>query len=477
MIIKIMHYSKSISSYSMNNLKIWLLILLCLWGSLSSCESFLEVDLPSDQLTSEAVFEDYSTAEAAMVDIYGKLRDNVLLSGGSSGLGVTLGLYTDDLILYNSSLQTLQLFYTNSLVASNSTVASLWNNSYNLLYRTNSIIEGVESSKELSVREKGQLKGEAYFVRGLIHFYLVNLFGQIPFVDSTDYETNQNISKQPVATLYTFIIDDLLQARNLLDETYITSNRVRPNSYVVSALLARVYLFNEDYQLAEIEATKLINTSGLFQLEENLAEVFLINSLETIWQFSAGGPGGNTIDAQGYIFTVAPPPNYALTPDLINSFEDGDKRLESCTGNVGNDSGQYYFSFKYKENANTAISREYSVIFRLAEQYFIRAHSRLVLGDTEGAINDINKIRQRAGLLPLENNISLQLEHVIIQEQRLELFTELGHRFFDLKRSGMAHDILVSKKPGWNATDVLFPIPETELINNPNLNPQNPGYN
>jgi hypothetical protein len=52
----------------------------------------------------------------------------------------------------------------------------------------------------------------------------------------------------------------------------------------------------------------------------------------------------------------------------------------------------------------------------------------------------------------------------------------LGHRFFDLKRLGMLDSVLTLEKPGWNTTDALFPLPESELLLNPNLLPQNDGY-
>ena len=64
----------------------------------------------------------------------------------------------------------------------------------------------------------------------------------------------------------------------------------------------------------------------------------------------------------------------------------------------------------------------------------------------------------------------------IRQERQVELFTEFGHRFFDLKRWGLLDEILNGIKPGWNETDRVLPLPEKELLVNPNLQPQNAGY-
>ena len=119
---------------------------------------------------------------------------------------------------------------------------------------------------------------------------------------------------------------------------------------------------------------------------------------------------------------------------------------------------------------------EYSILLRLAEQYLIRAEARLYLGDLDGAKTDLNLIRNRAALPPITTNIEDELKLAIENERRHELFTEQGHRWFDLKRTARANEILGPIKPNWHNTDILLPIPETELNLNPNLQPQNPGY-
>jgi hypothetical protein len=94
----------------------------------------------------------------------------------------------------------------------------------------------------------------------------------------------------------------------------------------------------------------------------------------------------------------------------------------------------------------------------------------------ENAKTDLNKIRNRAGLANTSATTKTELLAAIIEERRKEFFTELGHRWFDLKRTGTANIILSSKKPGWDAKDLLWPLPESELLLNGNLAPQNPGY-
>lgn len=116
------------------------------------------------------------------------------------------------------------------------------------------------------------------------------------------------------------------------------------------------------------------------------------------------------------------------------------------------------------------------MVFRLAEQYLIRAEARAQQGDATGAKADINAIRNRAGLPDTDADGQASILAAIEHERRIEFFTEWGHRWFDLKRTGRADAVLSPIKPNWQSTDVLFPIPLQEIENNPNLLPQNAGY-
>ena len=119
---------------------------------------------------------------------------------------------------------------------------------------------------------------------------------------------------------------------------------------------------------------------------------------------------------------------------------------------------------------------EYSIILRLGEMYLIRAEARAHTGDLIGAKEDLNTIRHTAGLEDTSAVTQDEILNAVLQERRLELFTEFGHRFFDLKRFNKIQPVLSAVKPGWDIHDDLFPIPEAELNLNPNLKPQNPGY-
>lgn len=442
----------------------------------SSCDSFVEVDLPESQLTNTAVFDNYNTASAALTDIYSKLRDQGLLSGTPSGLSNQLGNYSDELSCYSAPGDPALLFYTNSLLASNTTIAEYWNISYNQIYAANAIIQGIENSNALTDKQKNTLKGQSLFVRALLHFYLTNLYGAVPYVTSIDYKSNNIVKKSARAEVYLNLISDLESAVSLLEPTYGNPDRIVPNKFTAQALLARVYLYKEDYSQASNAASAVLNASQLYALEDNLDLVFRKASKETLWQLQPSVEGKNTDEAGSFIFFSGPPPLVALTDDLVNSFAANDLRKSSWILAVSDGTDTWYHCYKYKEFEYTPTSVEYSIVFRLAEQYLIRAEARAFEGDLIGAKEDLDKIRKRAGLNPTPAITKEELLEAIEKERRWELFTEYGHRFFDLKRSRRIDAVLSVKKPGWNTTDVLFPLPQNELSVNLNLRPQNSGY-
>lgn len=455
--------------------KMSIFYLLGLLFVMEGCENFVEVDLPSTQLTDVAVFEDTGTADAALTSIYTKMRDGVLVAGTGVGVSTLLGTYADELDYSSSANLPAQAFYENSLLPTNLTLSSTWNGVYNLIYAANAVLAGVAASDSISIADKDRLMGEAYFVRAYLHFYLVNLYGEVPYVVSTDYKINAVISKMSVANVYAAITIDLQHAVSLLPEDYISAERVRPNRGTAYSLLARTKLYAGDWMEA-LAYSDLVIGSPLYTFVGDVNEVFLKSSTGTIWQLKPLFDGTNTLEAQNFIFLTAPPPAYSLRSDLVDEFELGDLRKTNWVGTVTDGSSTWYYPFKYKQNEATGSSEEYSILFRLEEQYLIRAEAKAQLNYLDGSKDDLNKIRNRAGLGNSTANTQEDLLAAILQERKMEFFSELGHRWFDLKRTGTANSVLGAKKIGWDARDLLFPLPQSELLLNPNLLPQNAGY-
>ncbi|MBA5792695.1 RagB/SusD family nutrient uptake outer membrane protein [Flavobacterium sp. xlx-214] len=449
--------------------KIIVLIGLCL---LYSCEDFIDLDQPGTQIVAEEVFNDKKMTEAAMAENYVRLRDRVLLNGNNTGLGVTMGLYTDELQNWLVTNTFHQSLYTNTLTESELAIKNIWDGSYQVIYQCNRIIEGVSSSTGIATADKRGLLGEAYFVRTLVHFYLSQLWGAVPYVTGTDYTVNRSVSKTPEIEMHKLLVTDAQKALELLEDVP-SINNYRPNAATAMALLARIHLYSKQWQQALFYADELI-ASGRYKLESDLSKVFLKESSGTLWQLRTGLEGVNTLEAQTYIFATVPPPTISLTSVLVSSFDPRDKRRESWIAKPAAAQG-FYYSNKYRERQNTSVSKEYSVVFRLEELYYIRIEANIQLGNYKQALDDWNMLRGRYGL-ELFSELPHNWEVLLLQERRHEFFCEFGHRFFDLKRTGRLASELVDAKPQWQAFFARLPLPQSELLLNPNLLPQNEGY-
>jgi hypothetical protein len=447
---------------------------------LFGCKKFVQVNSPITSLTSSTVYSNNVTAAAALTGIYVKMSPGVF--DGYTDINGCLGLAADEFKNYANSNAVLQQFYMNSLSPTGN--YTFWSLLYNYIYDANAAIEGLNGSSSISPSLKQQLKGEAEFVRAFANFYLVNLFGDVPLVTTTNYQTNNAINRASRNLVYQQIIVDLKDAQTLLSANFVdptgvtTAERVRPNKGAATALLARVYLYTGAYDSAKIQAANIIANSS-YSLT-SLSNVFLKNSKETIWQLQTITPNIDTYSAADFILTTAPGNNFpfALNSTLVSAFETNDNRFANWVGKITSGGKTYYFPTKYKVGKNKPIT-EYFTVLRLSEQYLIRAEAEVQLGDTSNAKIDLNAIRSRAGLSNTTAITQSDLLAAIQHERQVELFTEFGHRWLDLKRTGTIDavmSIITPQKGGtWTSNWALLPVPVSEITINPNLT-QNPGY-
>lgn len=453
--------------------------LICGILCLTACEDFVELEPPSFEVSSDLVFENYNLAESATLGVYTSLKDAPLFNGGIFGFTTILSVQSDVIEPKLDFYITYEDFVQNRLTGDNQIVSNMWRGLYKSVFNANTVIQGVTNAIGLSETERNQLLGEALFARSFANFYLVNLFGDVPYVTSIDKDINSIIGKTPVEEMYNNIILDLLDAKELLGDNYLNANRTRPNKSAVSAFLARVYLYHEEWEAAVDESTLVIENRGLYTLETNIKNVFLKDSPSTIWQFGASQVGGNTGFRTAYNlgFSIL-----SFSDTQLAAFEANDNRLPNWTVQLTNFSTSAFDTApeKYKARTNAGgATTELHKVLRLGEQYLIRAEARAQLNNVSGAQADLNQIRNRAGLGDTTAATRPDLLAAIAQERRVELFAEFGHRWFDLKRTEQADAVLSVipyKMDTWEATDVLFPIPIVDLSANENLKPQNDGY-
>ena len=468
-------YKNSLNGY----IKSFLLIPLLMFTI--SCEKLLEVDTPPASLLKSQVFTDDATAQAAVRGIYSYLMNDYGCTGFQTAWRT--GLSADELILFENDPSIIE-FEENNLSANNKYISQLWTYAYATIYRANNVIENLEASGDLSEAAKAQFIGEAKFLRAFLYFYLVNFYGDVPMVTSTDYLTNVKMTRTPSETIYQQMVNDLNEAIELLPAAYPTTGRYRANKAVASALLARVYLYQGKWADSETIATTVLGNTNYGLVA--LTDITLPGNTEAIWQIPNHPDEFYTTEGEHFIsysdmvwkfsyFGLRD--NFVGAGNLSGAFENGDTRKSSW---IELSSKDYMIPYKYRSTYSSDGSRtENSTVLRLAEQYLIRAEARAQQNKLDLAIADVDVIRERAGL-PLiaitNSGISkTALLDAIMQERRVELFTEGGHRWFDLKRTGKAVAVLSAIKTGFTANDLLYPIPAGELNKDPFLE-QNPGY-
>lgn len=460
--------------------------------TLSSCESYLDgTQLPANTIAAADVYSNDNMVSTVVTGIYLTMNNSGPLSGSASGnIGYTMGLYTDELKSLLSG-NFADVFYKNAVQSGQS---GNWSDLYKKLFTVNTAIDGISTSKGNLVY-KDQWLGECYFLRAYFYYYLVNIYGPVPLALTNNYAVNNRLSRAPETDVYKQIIADLKMAQSLLSDEYkngygiTTTNRFRPNKAVATALLARVYLYAKDWPNAEAQASALISNTNYEILAPD--QVFLANSKETIWALATNSPkitGEYGFYNNGMPATITPPQTpasssvfVALSSVLLNTFEAGDLRFTNWTrsstvaATSTSAATTYYFPAKYKSAAPNA---EYQVLLRLSEQYLIRAEAR-AMQNKSNAVEDVNVIRLRAGLQALPGGNQSALLAAIARERQTELFTECGHRFFDLKRTGAIDAVMTAVAPvkstTWKSYMAYWPIPPADLLQNPNLTP-NPGY-
>ncbi|WP_087093876.1 RagB/SusD family nutrient uptake outer membrane protein [Elizabethkingia anophelis] len=456
--------------------KIYKMLIVFLLSFMISCEDYISVDLPSDQLPQEMVFRDPGLAKSAVAGLYRSLMENGFLSGDFSGAGINLGAYADELVSYQPSGTGLSDFYNLTVIPRSTNVESFWQFTYNQIYQANVIIKGMDNSVALDQGLRKQLKGEALFVRALLHYYLVESYGSIPYITGTDYKENTTAGKIPIQDVYEKIEQDLKDADALLPVNNSGPERFRPSKESVSVILTRLYLLQQKFQDVINTSNNLVSNSQ-YKLNSDITTAYQKNNPSTIWQFSPINASAVTFEANIYPLLFAPPFIVALTPDLVKSFDQNDLRLKNWIGSLDDFAGnRYYYAWKYKQRNPAGGVKEYSIVLRLEEVILNRAEAFVQLGNIPSGVAELNKIVTRAGLPPVTLTGKDALLQRIEEERRHELFTEHAQRFFNLKRTGRLSTVMKSIKPSWKDSYNVLPIPEKELLLNPNLYPQNEGY-
>lgn len=453
--------------------------LLVVLGALVSCKKLIEIPVnPPTEIIRDQVFADSATTMTAVAGVYSS-------TPGGHGLPYSDGILTIATALSAHEVSTGDgdgtQFFRYTLNPINSMVSSLWSAPYSEIYQINDVLAGITGNSNLSATFVKQITAEMKVVRALCYFNMVNLFGGVPLVTTTDYKTNAQLPGATATAIYAQVLTDLNEALKSLPADYPSAGHVRANFYTAQALLAKVHLYQGNWKAAYDEADSVI-TQGGFTLETDLNQVFLDGSHEAIWQVPILDQYQGSGEANFFIpYSSSQTPNYVVTDSLLNQFEPEDQRLTNWIGVNVVDGQNVYYPAKYKDKQPTSPETGY-VLLRVAEMYLIRAEAAAQLGNLSQAMDDLNILRDRAGLDPstADENSQTAVLAAVRKERRIELCFELGNRWLDLNRTstdtkypakGQAPAVLA----GWEPNFALYPLPQSQLQLNSRLI-QNPGY-
>ena len=477
------------------------LIAIALLGfSFSSCSDFLEQN-PQTDLSENDFYKTADDILSAVNGVYSSLQE-----GDIYGNWYVFGEIPSDNTRnqLSGSVTTQNEFDQFYIDTQNSMIANFWKTAYKVINRTNTVlgrIDGIEINTELANRYKLECK----FIRALMYFNLVRVYGDVPLVlKEISISESYDILREPKENVYNQIIADLKEAQDL-PVSYSTAEDGRATQGAAKALLANVYMTLHKYAEAETILAEIIN-SGRYSLLENTPGSLNIdgyknvfspvnhNSKEGIFeiQFLKGGYG----EGSNYANNFAPENsgtnvvavggtggNNIPEMDIYNAYEEGDLRRDFSMSlgyydNRKNNEwveSRYVCKFMDVPYQNNDASNNYPVI-RYADVILMYAEALNQNGKTAEACKYLNMTRRRGfgyqttetSPVDLQTTDKAQFALMVEQERRVELAFE-NHRWFDLIRTGRAVEVMRSKGFSLNETNLICPIPQKQIDVNPKL--------
>ncbi|SEQ09045.1 RagB/SusD family nutrient uptake outer membrane protein [Neolewinella agarilytica] len=515
------------------------LTILLLFVSFTSCESFLEED-PRDIISPTNFFNSESDARAAVTGIYAILKNNAIY--GQVGLDAW---YENgaDVIGPNRGWGIIASICSYTMNEGNAGdiqqlmgIAQTWKDLNKIVLNTNVILDNVENNENIPAAARGEIVGEALFLRSLAFYHLTNLWGDVPYYrENLSIDEIGSLGRTDKDLIRDEILVDLQEAQNLMLDVIPANENGRASKWVAAMVMAKIYLIQENWQAARDKSLEIINDSP-YEMLADYGEVFSpfneYNS-EIIWEldfakditsvldepFAGAAFAGNAnwrasifsprirdeplnSGERGTLRDILASRGEAMNgtglqiplPDLVNKFPLNDLRRPH---NIITNYQGVELKFPYMPklwNLDLATSPRFNhsdnrIVFRLSDVYLMAAEAENELNGPENAYQYINEVRKRAYATQEEWELTglsqVEFRNALRDERKWELAGE-GHRRMDLIRWGILLDVVRSTEyrvynPAENIQPyhVLLPIPTEELNLNPALltsDPTNNGY-
>ncbi len=456
----------------------------CLLALFSAC-NVLDQD-PLNEISEEIAITNQKGVEAAVAGMYNELqnenyygRNFLIMSDVKADISQSVGTWD-----FYREMDTYQT------AAENLENGNFWTRAYRAVNVANNIIAGVPDLTEIPEEAKNNSLGQAYFVRGLAYFDLTRTYGGVPgvygelgvpIVTTPSRKVDDSLfpSRASLGESYQQVEDDLLMALELLPEAQGSDAATRSQAVkgTARALLSRLYLYLDQPEQVITYANQVI-ADPTYQLEPDYLNIFAGTfTSESIFELAFNNTDPSNIRNWYLPSTVGGRGDIMAHTEFYEEISSNPNDVRALLFGFDEGLGLYY-PLKYQKAGNI----DNIHILRIAEVYLNRAEARAKTGDIEGALEDLNLIRNRAGIEDVETSGEEATLEAIWEERKREFAFE-GHRFFDLVRTGQALSELTNVErangPPVSLTEPgrrVFPIPSYDVAANPNLE-QNEAYN
>ncbi|KAB7727037.1 RagB/SusD family nutrient uptake outer membrane protein [Rudanella paleaurantiibacter] len=494
------------------------------------CSDFLDEQPPSN-LQPDNFFTIPDHAEAGLAAVYADTR----FFGGGAGifssnwqlLEAMTGTSTTE-TAQNSDLNNL---YSLSHDGNTAHVVNYWNGLYRVIANANLVLDRVPAITPMPDAQKAKILGEARFLRAWAYFTAVRLWGDIPLITKPQTATSEDFlpARAPQENVYNLIVEDLKAAEAAGLPWMDASGRV--NLAAVKTQLAKVYLTMAGfplakgathYKLAADKALEVITyananpgTINLFPTFEDVHRESLKNRTEHLFQLQynavvAGNPMDNFYGNFKPINFNGPTGTGSSIPTLsfYNSYETGDLRTKDQEGyfyttyftngtGARFELGRPYVFKHFNRTSNgtqgVAGTRNNNLNvpqIRFAETLLIFAEAQNeVGGPTAATVEALKRIRDRAKLnTPALGTFTQNSFREAVWRERWYEFCYEQITWFDMVRlrkvfnettkgfDNFVGHVNLSTNKALEQKHLLLPLPRPEMLNNPNLKTQNPGY-
>lgn len=488
---------------------------------LGSCsESFLELDNPN-KITTDSYWKTADELESSIATIYSEMVEDYEGHYGTVNWELNEGR-TENFTIRNDVRARYEIAtYLNT--ASNGCATSLYKGGYVGIFRANQVIQ-YGTAMDIDASVKNPLIAEAKFLRGLNYFFLVNDFGSVPLITKVAQSTDEYFNaKAPTDSIWAQVISNLEYAKAYLPAKWSTDKKGRATKGAAEAFLGRAYLYHGQYAKALTELKSVVDNEATYGygLQKNYAELFdgnHENGVEGVFEIQYSLLGGTSIWTSNpasksrctFVAEECAPGEvggwFELYPTktLLNAFlkeptSDGNFDPRATATLAWNYPGCVFYKRGFdttwtandiwiRKNQNwwntsegdwKSALNEYGM--RYADVLLMLAEAYTMTGDVASAAPLVHRIRERATLtnkLAAMQGYSQDQMMAEIRHQRNLEFAREGLHFYDLRRWGLLKSTITdAQKTGYqnySSKYDYYPIPESELNNNPKMTQNDP---